>query len=99
MKYVCETCGKKFDREEEALQCEKQHEELRVAAEKAEAERQKKLDEIDSIQALLEEKRKKYKEEYGVEAHAKERNSLEMPEWFKLWSDILEAFNEETDHL
>lgn len=65
-KYVCEECGKIFNEESKARECEKEHEEFKKAAEAAEAERKSKLDEIKAIEALLKGKIDAYEETYGL---------------------------------
>lgn len=65
-KYVCEECGKMFDSEDKALNCEREHEELKKAAELADAERRSKLDEIVAIETLLKNKIEAYEKTYGL---------------------------------
>lgn len=65
-KYVCEECGKTYNTEAEAMDCEREHAEFKKAAEAAEAERKGKLEEIKAIETLLKGKIEAYEETYGI---------------------------------
>ena len=89
-KYLCEECGKTFATEEEALQCEREHEEFKKAAEAAEAERKGRLDEIKTIEALLNSKIKAYEETYGLRCSTKPRTYVPSHQLSRELSDMLD---------
>ena len=66
MLYCCETCGKKFTTEEQALDCEKVHAEKKAKKEKllkAEDDREK---EIDSLFKTFYDAYKSFYNDYGT---------------------------------
>ena len=66
MLYCCETCGKKFTTEEQALDCEKVHEEEKAKREKllkTEDDREK---EVDSLFKTFYDAYKSFYNDYGV---------------------------------
>ena len=66
MLYCCETCGKRYSTDEEALDCEKAHEEEKVKREqlsKAKSDRKK---EVDSLFKTFYDSYKSFYNDYGV---------------------------------
>jgi hypothetical protein len=80
MKYCCETCGKTFVKEEEALACEKQHKvELEHKA-KLKAEKNKRYAEIQSKLTEINEIIKSYNEDYHTNICIRNNSN-----WGSLW--------------
>ena len=66
MLYCCETCGKRYNTEEEALDCEKAHAEEKAKREqlsKAKSDREK---EVDSLFKTFYDAYKSFYNDYGV---------------------------------
>ena len=63
--YYCDTCGKAYPNEKEAMNCEKKHaEEARVAKELEEAKAQAEKD-IEEAEKKLVELKKEFEDKYG----------------------------------
>ena len=63
--YYCDTCGKAYPNEKEAMECEKKHaEEARVAKELEEAKAQAEKD-IEEAEKKLVELKKEFEDKYG----------------------------------
>lgn len=65
MLYCCETCGKKFTREEDALDCEKTHKEEKARREELTKQKNEKFKELQNDYKTLNEKYLQYIKDYG----------------------------------
>ena len=66
MLYCCETCGKKFTTEEQALDCEKVHVEEKAKKEKLLKAREDRAKEADSLFKTFYDAYKSFYNDYGV---------------------------------
>ena len=66
MLYCCETCGKKFTTEEEALNCEKVHAEEKAKKEELVKAREDRVKEVDSLFKTFYDAYKSFYNDYGV---------------------------------
>lgn len=65
MLYCCETCGKKYSTEEEALDCERVHAEEKARKEALAKTREDRVNEIREDYKALSEKCEQYFKDYG----------------------------------
>ena len=66
MLYCCETCGKKFTTEEQALDCEKVHAEEKAKKEELSKVREDRVKEVDSLFKTFYDAYKSFYNDYGV---------------------------------
>lgn len=66
MLYCCETCGKKYPTEEEALDCERVHAEEKTKREELSKARDDRVKEVDSLFKTFYDAYKKFYNDYGV---------------------------------
>ena len=66
MLYCCETCGKKFTAEEQALDCEKLHAEEKAKREELTKARDDKAKEVNSLFKTFYDAYKSFYNDYGV---------------------------------
>ena len=66
MLYCCETCGKKFTTEEEALGCERVHAEEKAKREKLSKVREDRVKEVDSLFKTFYDAYKSFYSDYGT---------------------------------
>lgn len=66
MLYCCETCGKKYPTEEEALDCEKAHAEEKAKKEELSKARDDRAKEVDSLFDTFYDAYKSFYKDYGV---------------------------------
>ena len=66
MLYCCETCGKKFTTEEEALNCEKVHAEEKAKKEELLKAREDRVKEVDSLFKTFYDAYKSFYNDYGT---------------------------------
>ena len=66
MLYCCETCGKKFTTEEEALNCEKIHAEEKAKREELSKAREDRAKEVDSLFKTFYDAYKSFYNDYGT---------------------------------
>ena len=64
MLYCCETCGKKFTTEEQALDCERVHSEEKAKRDELEKVRKERVDDINEAFKVFEEKYNQYRKDY-----------------------------------
>lgn len=65
MLYCCETCGKKFTTEEQALDCEQAHINRQKKLDELEKQKNEKIKEIQNDYKALNEKYQQYVKDYG----------------------------------
>ena len=65
MLYCCETCGKKFTTEEQALDCEKVHAEEKAKREELTKAREDRAKEVDSLFKTFYDAYKSFYNDYG----------------------------------
>ena len=66
MLYCCETCGKKYSTEEEALDCERVHAEEKAKREEIVKAREDRVKEVDSLFKTFYDAYKSFYNDYGV---------------------------------
>lgn len=66
MLYCCETCGKRYSTEEEALDCEKVHAEEKAKREQLSKVKEDRINEIKEDYKALNEKCEQYFKDYGI---------------------------------
>ena len=66
MLYCCETCGKKFTTEEEALDCERVHAEEKAKREELSKAREDRAKEVDSLFKTFYDAYKSFYNDYGT---------------------------------
>ena len=66
MLYCCETCGKRYSTEEQALDCEKAHAEEKVRKEELLKAREDRAKEVDSLFKTFYDAYKSFYNDYGV---------------------------------
>ena len=66
MLYCCETCGKKYSTEEEALDCERVHAEEKAKKEELSKARDDRAKEVDSLFDTFYDAYKSFYNDYGV---------------------------------
>ena len=66
MLYCCETCGKKFTAEEQALDCERVHAEEKAKREELSKAREDRAKEVDSLFKTFYNAYKSFYNDYGV---------------------------------
>ena len=66
MLYCCETCGKKYPTEEEALDCERVHAEEKAKREELSKAREDRVKEVDSLFKTIYDAYKSFYNDYGV---------------------------------
>lgn len=66
MLYCCETCGKKFATEEQALDCERVHAEEKVRKEELSKARDDRVKEVDSLFKTFYDAYKSFYNDYGT---------------------------------
>ena len=66
MLYCCETCGKKFTTEEQALDCEKVHAEEKAKKEELLKAREDRIKEVDSLFKTFYDAYKSFYRDYGT---------------------------------
>ena len=66
MLYCCETCGKKFTTEEQALDCERVHAEEKAKREQLSKAKEDRINEIKEDYKALNEKCEQYFKDYGI---------------------------------
>ena len=66
MLYCCETCGKKFTTEEQALDCERVHAEEKAKKEELSKAREDRAKEVDSLFKTFYDAYKSFYNDYGV---------------------------------
>ena len=66
MLYCCETCGKKFTAEEQALHCEKVHAEEKAKREELSKAREDRVKEVDSLFKTFYDAYKSFYNDYGT---------------------------------
>lgn len=66
MLYCCETCGKKFTMEEQALDCERVHAEEKAKREKLSKAREDRVKDIDSLFKTFYDAYKSFYRDYGT---------------------------------
>lgn len=66
MLYCCETCGKRYSTEEEALDCERVHAEEKVKREQLSKVKEDRINEIKEDYKALNEKCEQYFKDYGI---------------------------------
>ena len=66
MLYCCETCGKKFTTEEEALDCEKAHAEEKAKREELTKAREDRVKEVNSLFDTFYDAYKSFYNDYGI---------------------------------
>ena len=66
MLYCCETCGKRYSTEEEALDCEKVHAEEKAKREELVKARDERVKEVDSLFKTFYDAYKSFYNDYGV---------------------------------
>ena len=66
MLYCCETCGKKFTTEEEALDCERVHAEEKAKKEELLKTREDRVKEVDSLFKTFYDAYKSFYNDYGT---------------------------------
>ena len=66
MLYCCETCGKRYSTEEEALDCERVHAEEKAKKEELLKAREDRVKEVDSLFKAFYDAYKKFYNDYGV---------------------------------
>ena len=64
MLYCCETCGKKYNTEEQALKCERVHEEEKARQEELAKEKETRIEDIKEEIKILESKIEKFHKDY-----------------------------------
>jgi DNA repair exonuclease SbcCD ATPase subunit len=83
MKYCCEFCGKTFEKEGVALECEKKHKEEQERNEKLKAEKNKRYDEIKHKVNELEMLIKQFNNDYGDSIWM--RTPTPLTNWRTFW--------------
>ena len=66
MLYCCETCGKKFTTEEQALDCERVHAEEKAKKEELSKAREDRVKEVDSLFKTFYDAYKSFCNDYGT---------------------------------
>ena len=66
MLYCCETCGKRYSTEEEALDCERVHAEKKAKREELVKAREGRVKEVDSLFKTFYDAYKSFYNDYGV---------------------------------
>ena len=66
MLYCCETCGKRYSTEEQALDCERVHAEEKAKKEELIKAREDRVKEVDSLFKTFYDAYKKFYNDYGV---------------------------------
>ena len=66
MLYCCETCGKRYSTEEEALDCEKVHAEEKAKREELSKAREDRAKEVDSLFKTFYDAYKSFYNDYGT---------------------------------
>ena len=66
MLYCCETCGKRYSTEEEALNCERVHAEEKAKKEELVKAREDRVKEVDSLFKTFYDAYKSFYNDYGV---------------------------------
>ena len=66
MLYCCETCGKKFTTEEQALDCERVHAEEKAKREKLSKAREDRVKEVNSLFKTFYDAYKSFYNDYGT---------------------------------
>ena len=66
MLYCCETCGKKFTTEEQALDCERVHAEEKAKREELSKAREDRVKEVDSLFKTFYDAYKSFYNDYGT---------------------------------
>ena len=66
MLYCCETCGKKFTTEEQALDCERVHAEEKAKKEELSKAREDRVKEVDSLFKTFYDAYKSFYNDYGT---------------------------------
>ena len=66
MLYCCETCGKRYSTEEQALECERVHAEEKAKKEELSKAREDRAKEVDSLFKTFYDAYKSFYNDYGV---------------------------------
>ena len=66
MLYCCETCGKKYSTEEQALDCEKVHAEEKAKRDELVKAREDRVKEVDSLFKMFYDAYKSFYRDYGT---------------------------------
>lgn len=66
MLYCCENCGKKYNTEEQALECERVHKEEKARQEELAKEKETRTQDIEKSIKTLENDIEKFYEDYGT---------------------------------